>query len=131
MADSGIFKNRYKIPEEEFTMITRMSEAEMGSEMEKSYIHWQTEVEQKKKDPQINLLVEQKKGLRETVEKDPEVVKAVENLKNLRFSKTSEEMARIDSELANARQPVNESIKLFRSKFYTLADIKTKRFQGK
>lgn len=127
----GIFKNRYKIPEEEFTTITRMSEQELGSEMEKAYVHWQTTVELKKKDAKINMLVEQKKGLREMVEKDPEVVDLVEKLKQKRFEKTSEEMARIDSELSNERQPINEDLKNFRNKFYTMADIKTKRFQGK
>lgn len=130
MADTGIYKNRYKIREEDFTEITRMSEAELAKAMENYYVNWQTVLDQKKKDPRIASLVEQKKNLRSTVEKDPEVLKLVEELKQKRFEKTSEEMARIDSELANERQPINEDIKSFRSKFYTCADIKTKRFQG-
>ncbi len=131
MAESGIFKNRYKIPDEEFTGITRMTEAEIGDTMEKSYIHWQTTVELKKNDPDINSLMEQRKGLKQAVEKDSEVVELVEKLKQKRFEKTSAELARIDSELSNFRQPINGDIKNYRAKFYTCADIKTKRFQNK
>ena len=133
MADDngGIYKNRYKIKEEEFTAISKMGEAELAQAMERFYINWQAELESKKSDPKIKMLSEQRKNLKEIVEKDPLVVEAVQKLKELRFNLTSEELARIDSELSNERQPVNESIKDFRSKFYTCADIKTKRFQGR
>lgn len=127
---SGIFKNRYKIKEETFTEITRMSEVELATAMENYYLNWQTVVDQKKKDPRIKLLVDQRKDIMETINKDSEVVELTEKLKQLKFEKTTEELARIDSELSNERQPVNEDIKTFRSLFYTCADIKTKRFKN-
>lgn len=131
MSEGGIYKNRYKIKDEEFTAISAMGDVELAQCMERYYVNFQTELENKKSDPKIKMLVEQRKNLKEVVEKDPLVVEAFQKLKELRHQLTSEELARIDSELLNERQPVNESIKDFRSKFYTCADIKTKRYLGK
>jgi hypothetical protein len=124
---SGLLKNRYKLPEEDFTAITRMSTAELGEQMEKAYVHWMTVVEEKKNDPEINMIKEKKKNLAAEVSKDPEIVELKEKLKQKTFEKTSEEKARLDEELKNKSAPMNEDIKTFRARFYTIADIKTKR----
>jgi hypothetical protein len=124
---SGLLKNRYKIPEDEFTAITRMSTAELGEQMEKAYVHWMTVVEEKKNDPELKMIREKKKNLAAEVSKDPEIVELKEKLKQKTHEKTSEEKARLDEDLKNKSSAVNEDIKTFRAKFYTLADIKTKR----
>jgi hypothetical protein len=124
---SGLLKNRYKLPEEDFTAITRMSTAELGEQMEKAYVHWMTVVEEKKNDPEINMIKEKKKNLAAEVSKDPEIVELKEKLKQKTFEKTSEEKARLDEELKNKSAAMNEDIKTFRARFYTIADIKTKR----
>lgn len=128
---SEMYKNRYKIDEEKFTELTRMSEGEMGKAMESYYVNWQTSVDNKKKDGEIERLVEKKNQLTKEIQKDPEIVELKAKLEQKVFEKTSEEKARIDEELKNARSEYNADIKQFRAFFYTCADLKTKRFLGK
>lgn len=124
---SGLLKNRYKIPEENFTAITRMDEKELAANMERNYVAWMTNMELKKKDPEINMTKEKKQNLAKEIAKDPEIVELKEKLKQKTFEKTSEEKARLDEELKNLSSEYNNDIKSFRSLFYTCADIKTKR----
>jgi hypothetical protein len=123
----SLLRNRYKIPEDKFTEITRMSEDEISRLADQSYINWLTEVDLKKKDPDIKMIKDKKKNLSKEIEKNPEVIELKAQLKQKVFELTSEEKARLDEELKNASSEYNRSIKDFRSMFYTCNDIKTKR----
>ena len=124
---ASLLRNRYKIPEDKFTEITRMSEQEISTLADQSYVAWMTETELKKKDPDIKMIKEKKKNLTKDIEKDPGVIELKAQLKAKIFELTSEEKARLDEELRNASAEYNRSIKDFRAMFYTCADIKTKR----
>ena len=123
----SLLRNRYKIPEDKFTEITRMSEADIGRLMESSYVNMMTEMDLKKKDPDIKMIKDKKKNLTKEIEKDPKVIELKAQLKAKIFEVTSEEKARLDEELKNASSEYNRSIKDFRAMFHTCADIKTKR----
>lgn len=123
----SLLRNRYKIPEDKFTEITRMSEQEIAALADQSYIAWMTETELKKKDPDIKMIKDKKKNLSKDIEKNAEVIELRAQLKAKLFELTSEEKARLDEELRNASAEYNRSIKDFRAMFYTCNDIKTKR----
>lgn len=127
---SGMYKNRYKIPEEQFSELIKLGEKDLGTKMEQYYVNWITEVENKKKDGEIERLSEKRTNLKKEVENNEKVIELKQQLEKLKFELTSEELARIDEELKNARSSYNESIKEFRSYFYTCADLKTKRLLG-
>lgn len=124
---AALYKNRYKIPEETFTNITRMDEKELAVNMERNYTSWITNVELKKKDPEINMVREKKQNLAKEIAKDPKIVEIKEQLKQLVFEKTSEEKAKLDEELKNLSADYNADINSFKNLFFTCADLKTKR----
>jgi hypothetical protein len=124
---SGLYKNRYKIPEDKFKEIMNLAPAEMAQAMDNYYINWVTNEELKKKDGEIASIKKRKQDLSKEVEKDGEIVELRAKLKTKLFEKTSEEKARLDEELKNATKEYNDDIKSFRNLFKTCADIKTKR----
>lgn len=121
-----MLRNRYKIPEDKFTEITRMSEEEIGKLMEQYYVNMRHEMSLKKKDPDIKMIKDKKKNLSKEIEKDPKVIELKAELKAKIFELTSEEKARLDEELKNASSEYNRSIRDFKNLFHTCADIKTK-----
>ena len=124
---AALYKNRYKILEETFTNITRMDEKELAVNMDRNYTSWITNVELKKKDPEINMVREKKQNLAKEIAKDPKIVELKEQLKQLVFEKTSEEKAKLDEELKNLSADYNADINSFKNLFFTCADLKTKR----
>lgn len=123
----GLFKNRYKIPEDKFNEIAKMGDKELGELMERYYVNWITNTELKKSDPTINSIKIKKKNLSDEIESSKEIVELKEKLKKLRLELTTEEKARLDEELKNESKEVNADIQSFKALFQTCADLKTKR----
>lgn len=123
------FNNPYKVPNEKADEIFKLENEKLIQEVDVQYRNWQAVIVQKKTDPQVTDLKEQKTTIVEEIENHPKYVEAFENFKKIKEDLVTEELARIKEELKNTLEPYKEDIDHFRGMFRLCMDELNSRIQ--
>ena len=116
------FNNPHKVPNEKANEIWGLPNEKLIQEVDLQYRNWQTVVDQKKSDPQIDNLKNQKTNIVNEIVNHPKYVEAEESFKKIKEELITEELERVKEELKNASDPYREDIEHFRGMFRVCMD---------
>lgn len=116
------FNNPHKVPNEKANEIWGLPNEQLIKEVDLQYQNWHGVLAQKKTDPLLDSLKEQKTSILEEITSHPEYVQALESLERTKNELITEELERIKEELKNTTEPYKEDADSFRSLFRLCMD---------
>lgn len=116
------FNNQHKVPNEKANEIWGLPNEQLIKEVDLQYQNWHGVLAQKKTDPLLDSLKEQKTSILEEITSHPQYVEALEKLERTKNELITEELERIKEELKNTLEPYKEDADSFRSLFRLCMD---------
>jgi hypothetical protein len=123
------FNNPHKVPNEKASEIWSLANEKLIEEVDLHYRNWQAVNSQKKSDPQVENLKDQKVNILNEIISHPKYVEAENNFQKIKEELITEEFERIKEELKNILEPYKEDIEHFRGLFRVCMDELNNRIQ--
>ena len=122
MAKKPKFNNPHGVPNDTADEIRALDNEKLVERCSLEYNDWMAFERIKKNDPKTASLKEEIKGLKSEIDSDEELVKMKAAYDRRKEELISEEQARLQSELKNELEPLQEDVKFSRSRFRVAMD---------